>query len=700
MRRYKHLIYWLILFSGIFLGAVTAEAAPRPLTDLGYFHWANQSVTPAENTFVMHYNDRLSVTPLEGKASKSFIEVNRNTNRSKALVKNVGFYKGQEVNLMITLERNKGNLDGGSIYFTKKDFLRIYIYGEMIVNYDFLDKNGNPLFLETTLNYYGLNQNKYVGFLSPSSLIKGLYANNPTNVRYDVWDGGADDYWVYFKNPAGGGEWAVDPRQSFEITTKAISSMKFVIHNNDATTSSVKYDTKFLAKPEFPAAYGVQSSFEKANQDVYLKAQQTIPNIENWQKNNSIQVSFNLKDMYDTKQYSIRNAKVVNFSGEDVTKYFTIENVSDSDVISFKIKDFNSPELYDTVLSYFVDLTWEGASSPVNVDLVKEGKLSLPFSTQTFRNEQKIGEHPGESLVNYLGKVTVPFLDENDDILQAPFVKEGIVTTSFDFSDEYPQIEGYYPIIRTEKDRGLFLPDEQVIAHYYKKGQPLHFELLNKESPLLVSRFNNKRELAIQYSQDPSKEEATTLSFVAKYQDEEKVVKEIPSAPQKGDAKITFAFPEEWIGHEVSFYMKDTDGQESNMETRIIEKEKGPSLSLPDEISFGEVAIPTEDKVVFPITKDKAQIEDHSKLDRSRWKVKVKEEQPLMNDQKNVLAHRLIIKGDKTDFQINNSDQEIWSGSGSASFDLSKDLKLAVHPSDTVGSYHGSLRWTFEDAPD
>lgn len=122
--------------------------------------------------------------------------------------------------------------------------------------------------------------------------------------------------------------------------------------------------------------------------------------------------------------------------------------------------------------------------------------------------------------MNYLGKVTVPFLDENDDILQAPFVKEGIVTTSFDFSDEYPQIEGYYPIKRTEKDRGLFLPDEQVIAHYYKKGQPLHFELLNKESPLLVSRFNNKRELAIQYSQDPSKEEATTLSFVAKYQDE------------------------------------------------------------------------------------------------------------------------------------------------------------------------------------
>ena len=70
----------------------------------------------------------------------------------------------------------------------------------------------------------------------------------------------------------------------------------------------------------------------------------------------------------------------------------------------------------------------------------------------------------------------------------------------------------------------------------------------------------------------------------------------------------------------------------------IIEKEKGPSLSLPDEISFGEVAIPTEDKVVFPITKDKAQIEDYSKLDRSRWKVKVKEEQPLTNEDQKILS--------------------------------------------------------------
>ncbi|EGP5109198.1 hypothetical protein DQ190_13915, partial [Enterococcus faecium] len=294
MKKNKQVILLLLFFSGfLFFTSQRVEAAPRPLTDLGYFHWANQAKTPADNTFIMHYSDDLSVEPIEGIANTSFIEVNRNTNKSKALVKNVGFYKGKKVNLLITLERNRGNLNGGSIYLTKDDFLRIYIYGEMIVTYDFLDEDNQPLTLETAFNYSGLNQNKYIGFLSPATLIKGLYANNPTNILYDVWDGGPDDYWVYFKNPTGGGAWAVDPRQDLELTTKPISNVKFVIHNNDSTTSSIKYRTDFLAEPEFPVAYGVDSSFEKANQDIYLRAQQTIPNIEKWEKNKSMELCFN-----------------------------------------------------------------------------------------------------------------------------------------------------------------------------------------------------------------------------------------------------------------------------------------------------------------------------------------------------------------------------------------------------------------------
>lgn len=697
MRRYEHLIYWLILFSGIFLGAVTAEAAPRPLTDLGYFHWANQSVTPAENTFVMHYGENTKIEPIEGDVYSDYLTVGRSAaSLSKAVVKNVGYYQGKAVNLLVTLKKNQSNMDGGSISFDKSYFLGITVIGEVMVSLDFIDQDGNPMIVKTAFNYYGLNANKYIGYKNPGNLIHSLYADNPTHILYDTSDGGKDDYWLYLKNQTPGIPWR-DPRQRFELVTNAISNMTFVVHNNDNTPSSIVYFTDFLSKPEFPPAYASDSKFEKVK-GVSLNAKQTIPNVDQWQKSQQIEIDFNLDQVEKTKQFEFEKVCVTNFAGDDLTDLFTSKMI-DEKKIQIVAKNPSDNRLYDTVLQYQVILKWIGKEHPVDPSIISDGDLDLPFNVNTIFDGTNLGEKSASSLVNYSSQVTVAFLGENDNILLASLIKKGILTTSFDLSDDYPEIAGYTPIKNNRQDKGTFLPDNQLVVHRYKKGQPLHFELLNKESPLLVSRFNNKRELAIQYSQDPSKEKASTLSFVAKYQDEEKVVKEIPSAPQKGAAKITFAFPEEWIGHEVSFYMKDTDGQESNMETRIIEKEKGPSLSLPDEISFGEVAIPTEDKVVFPITKDKAQIEDYSKLDRSRWKVKVKEEQPLTNEDQKILAHRLIIKGDKSDFQINNSDQEIWSGSGSASFDLSKDLKLAVHPSDTVGSYHGSLRWTFEDAP-
>ena len=157
MKKRSHLLFWLILFAGVFWNSVRVEAAPRPLTDLGYFHWANQSVTPAENTFIMHYGKNTTVEALEGDVGSDYISVDRKTNRSKALVKNVGFYEGKEVSLPITVERNKSNLDGGTISFTKSYFLGIDISGEMIVTYDFLDKNGQPMEIKTAFNYYGLN---------------------------------------------------------------------------------------------------------------------------------------------------------------------------------------------------------------------------------------------------------------------------------------------------------------------------------------------------------------------------------------------------------------------------------------------------------------------------------------------------------------------------------------------------------------
>ncbi|MGH2140667.1 hypothetical protein ACQ10D_14925, partial [Enterococcus faecalis] len=86
-----------------------------------------------------------------------YMAVSQTTNKSKALVKNVGFYEGKAVNLLVTLQRNKSNLDVESISFTESYFLGITIKDEMLVTYDFVDNYGQRLTIETAFNYYGLN---------------------------------------------------------------------------------------------------------------------------------------------------------------------------------------------------------------------------------------------------------------------------------------------------------------------------------------------------------------------------------------------------------------------------------------------------------------------------------------------------------------------------------------------------------------
>lgn len=96
-------------------------------------------------------------------------------------------------------------------------------------------------------------------------------------------------------------------------------------------------------------------------------------------------------------------------------------------------------------------------------------EVPLSFDIKTLLNDQPLGEQSGKSSVNYKGKIIIPFLDEKDNILQSPLVKEGIVTTPYDVSKDYPEIKGYYPIKNSSKDTGIYLPDEQTIVHRYKK---------------------------------------------------------------------------------------------------------------------------------------------------------------------------------------------------------------------------------------
>ncbi|EMW5625839.1 TPA: hypothetical protein ACWL3Y_000426 [Enterococcus faecalis] len=681
---------WIV--GGIFLGVEKVEAAPRPLTELGYFHWANQSITPAANTFIMHYGENTSVEPIEGEVYSNYMAVSRTTNKSKAIVKNVGFYEGKAVNLLVTLQRNKSNLDGGSISFTESYFLGITIKGEMLVTYDFVDNYGQPLTIKTAFNYYGLNSNKYVGYKNPGTIIDALYAENPTHILYDTWDGGDDDYWLYLKNVTAGVPWR-DPRQRFEMTTKSISTVTFVVHNNDTTPSSIVYFTDFLAKPEFPPAYAMDTYFENAETAVCLNVQQTIPNIDQWTKPSQMVVNVNLNQVNQTKQYKFDKVLVTDFKGEDLTDLFTSQ--TDGENVQIMTKNLSDSRLYDTVLQYKVYLKWQGTQNPVDTAFISNGKLDLPFSARTLLDGENLEETTATSSVNYVGKATAVFLNEQDNAIYEPVTKEGILTTPFDLSNQYPQIAGYEPI-KTQQDQGMFLPEEQTIIHRYREKKLLQFKLMDEENPLLVSRFTNQREVTFSFSHDPS----TNITLIAKCGTEEKELKKYVDAPESVVDKVTYTFPEHWLNREVFFYIKDENNQESEKDSRTLQKESGPKLILPDTINFGVNEIPATETMISSITNKEIRIEDTSKLDKSRWTIKVKEEQPLKNESGELLDKR-ISYGEKNQRVLINADsQPILQGSGNATANLTKQLQLTIFPSDPVGRYSGVLRWSLEDAPE
>ncbi|TKP17015.1 hypothetical protein [Enterococcus faecalis] len=681
---------WIV--GGIFLGVEKVEAAPRPLTELGYFHWANQSITPVANTFIMHYGENTSVEPIEGEVYSNYMAVSRTTNKSKALVKNVGFYEGKAVNLLVTLQRNKSNLDGGSISFTESYFLGITIKGEMLVTYDFVDNYGQPLTIKTAFNYYGLNSNKYVGYKNPGTIIDALYAENPTHILYDTWDGGDDDYWLYLKNVTAGVPWR-DPRQRFEMTTKSISTVTFVVHNNDTTPSSIVYFTDFLAKPEFPPAYAMDTYFENAETAVCLNVQQTIPNIDQWTKPSQMVVNVNLNQVNQTKQYQFDKVLVTDFKGEDLTDLFTSQ--TDGENVQIMTENLSDSRLYDTVLQYKVYLKWQGTQNPVDTALISSGKLDLPFSARTLLDGENLEETTATSSVNYVGKATAVFLNEQDNAIHEPVTKEGILTTPFDLSNQYPKIAGYEPI-KTQQDQGMFLPEEQTIIHRYREKKLLQFKLMDEENPLLVSRFTNQREVTFSFSHDPS----TNITLIAKCGTEEKELKKYVDAPESVVDKVTYTFPEHWLNREVFFYIKDENNQESEKDSRTLQKEAGPKLILPDTINFGVNEIPATETMISSITNKEIRIEDTSKLDKSRWTIKVKEEQPLKNESGELLDKR-ISYGEKNQRVLINADsQPILQGSGNATANLTKQLQLTIFPSDPVGRYSGVLRWSLEDAPE
>lgn len=675
----------------------TASARQRPLTELWYFNWANRMSTSDVNTFMMRYGENTTIEPIEGIANQDEIRVEGDNSLSSVLIRNVGVYKDKDVNVKITLARSKGNSDNGAISLNKANFLKTTVSGELAITYDFFDSENQPIPVETTFNYYGLTTAWYIGIKNPSRIIKFMGANNPTSIVYDEYNGGGGydwgNYWGYYQSvdPANA---PANPLQSLEIMTKPVQSINMIV-NAKVPGTTFDYRTDYIARPEFSRAYAVDQSYKDVNQEVHLLAKQSVPNITGWNKMSSLELKFKLNKILETKQFDIGEVKIKNFNGDDLTDLFTHE-LTDNGDLALTAKDTNDDRLYDTSLKYDVKLNWKKDKATVPEELISDGQLLLPFTVQTQINGNTVMETTGTNRINYMGKVTVAFLDEGDNKLRDSITKEGILTTPFDLSNDYPEIPGYEPIKDNKQDKGIFLPDEQMIIHRYREKKVLQFKLNDKENPLYISRFTNSRELSYTFSHDAG----AKVYLMARCGTEEKVLKEYADAPENMVDTAKFTFPENWLDQEVFFYIKDDNNQESEKESRIIKKESSPKLIIPNTISFGENEIPAMDKIIFATTKEEFGVEDVSKLDKSHWTIKVKEEQPLTNEKGQVLAQRLSYKNQKQDVPINEDNQPIWDGSGSTKVNLAEHLQLTIHPSDTVGTYNGVLCWLLEDVPE
>jgi hypothetical protein len=275
------------------------------------------------------------------------------------------------------------------------------------------------------------------------------------------------------------------------------------------------------------------------NQEVHLLAKQSVPNITGWNKMSSLELKFKLNKILETKQFDIGEVKIKNFNGDDLTDLFTHE-LTDNGDLALTAKDTNDDRLYDTSLKYDVKLNWKKDKATVPEELISDGQLLLPFTVQTQINGNTVMETTGTNRINYMGKVTVAFLDEGDNKLRDSITKEGILTTPFDLSNDYPEIPGYEPIKDNKQDKGIFLPDEQMIIHRYREKKVLQFKLNDKENPLYISRFTNSRELSYTFSHDAG----AKVYLMARCGTEEKVLKEYADAPENMVDTAKFTFPE------------------------------------------------------------------------------------------------------------------------------------------------------------
>lgn len=330
------------------------------------------------------------------------------------------------------------------------------------------------------------------------------------------------------------------------------------------------------------------------------------------------------------------------------------------------------------------------------MEAIENNKFKLqPILVETIGQEQQLlGEM--KTKIDYLSEIKIKYLDKNNQELLPEGSITGLITTSTDLSNFYPLLAGYQPL-REKKinDQAIFMPRIQTKIHHYRKETPLMIHLKNVENPEIISRFSKEKEINYEFSHD----EAVDVIFVAQCGEEQKVLKKYSGENVKKEDTVLFKIPNEWAGKEIRFYLQSSIGERSNEEIRQFIFEDSVQLQLPEKLNFGVQEIPPKESLIAANNQKEIQMKDSSHIDKSQWSVKVKLLHPMANSNNQILKGPFLFVKKDQKITINNEEQLIWEGSGTDKLDKHGQLKFMLTPSDVIGTYSGTLRWSLEEAP-
>ncbi|MGI2851462.1 MucBP domain-containing protein [Bacillus cytotoxicus] len=666
----------------------TVQSQNIPVQQSSYFKDAKTDVIPGDNAFVARFTSKTKVIVSDGIRSKWENLIVDNSHKTAVVTfTNVGYYKGKPVTLKVTL-RNHSSAES---WTSTEAYLFLYLkLGKEVdgskssvdMEYEFLDEEGNPFPIKTSLNYQGVNRAKYITIRNFNETISNMYASQDSPIQYDMLDGGAYRFHSDVK------EWYGDP-QKLTLTTKEVTHLKMHIENRESTESEVRYLTDFFPKVETPKVDAHNQSFQVAN-DPNISAEfiQTVPYLN--QQRYIKQLSY-LFTSNEGNQYAKSKWIVENIHGKDCSNWFTFEENSDGTTkIAAKPETLNNPNFYDNVYFFKKIYNFVGSeTNPVDKSRLKQNSMyPIDFTvSQSVDGNVNHAKASGTTLVNYLSQVQVQHIDKetNQPIPNVQdTVVEGIITDPFRV--EPIEIPGYQ-VVKNTPITGIFLPENQVFTHIYALVKAT-LEA-NDFSTVIGSIPTNPEELKT-FILKEAKAEATEL-------------------PSNTDITSQVEVDNGGLCNQIGSYTVTL--RVKNVKKTITVNVIGGNLEfieVPKTIAFENITIPSREKTVNRSNVQGEIVVSDKRENRKEWSVYVKQAKPLTSNEKDILPDALVYTQNGVDTVLNDQNYLVHSQKSSdyqnvhINWKDSEGIRLKVKPGPNVKvneTYQGELEWTLTDTP-